>query len=129
MLATDVWRVARITVKKTTNPTPRMAPTNGEDKMIPQDITIQSAIEKVFWHGPTRVVCTTEGYAVAPRVAREKWGITPDIVFIREDGWTLGAPQSLELIAWAMWEREWIAYARRPDGAAHPISEYIQISR
>src|SRR5262245_59247353 len=45
-----------------------------------------------------RVVIDELGGAVNPRRASEM-GVTPDVVFIRNDGWVLGAPARLESVA------------------------------
>jgi len=60
--------------------------------------------------GPTRVVINSEGEATSP--ARAK--IDSDVVFIRNDGWTLGAPSRFEEVARQMWADMWIGVSRRP---------------
>lgn len=40
--------------------------------------------------------------------------LQPVIIFIRDDGWMLGAPAGLEQAARRMWAKEWIAVIRKP---------------
>lgn len=58
--------------------------------------------------GPDRVLIGADGTAVPPRRAREEYGIVPDVVFVRNDGWSLGAPIELRVAAYGLWEDEWI---------------------
>lgn len=48
-----------------------------------------------------RIVINKEGEAVTMKRAREM-GILPLIVFIRNDGWMLGAPLEFEKVAYEM---------------------------
>ena len=72
-----------------------------------------------------RVITDDEGTGQAPRRAAEK-GISPEVVFLRKDGWTLGAPRQYESIAYDMWSDEWTHFSR--DGKTwKPISEYFLV--
>lgn len=71
---------------------------------------------------PGRVLVSADGTAVPPQRAREEHGVLPDIIFIREDGWALGAPQGLEKEAFALWP--WKSFVRRPSYVVRPIREY-----
>jgi hypothetical protein len=65
--------------------------------------------ETVEETGPNRIVVNKEGYATNQRRARECFGIdTPDVIFIRYDGWCLGAPLKFEDIAFKSWEGDWL---------------------
>lgn len=69
-----------------------------------------SEIYKWVFLCPTRVVISAEGDAVAPHIAAQQADPKKiDIVFVRDDGWTLGAPQEYEKIAESMWVGEWMA--------------------
>lgn len=57
--------------------------------------------------GPNRVVINLEGEATSPSRAAQK-GIYPEVIFIREDGWSLGAPAHLEEAARQLWPDEWV---------------------
>jgi hypothetical protein len=68
---------------------------------------------------PRRVVIDAEGAAVSP----SRTELKPDIVFIRDDGWTLGAPASLATVAYETWADYWVSFF---DGSAiRPIAEYV----
>jgi len=58
--------------------------------------------------GPRRVVINAHGEAVAPRHDEPY-----DIIFIRHDGWSLGAPRELAAIAEGMWADCWVAVMAR----------------
>jgi hypothetical protein len=72
---------------------------------------------------PRRVVVSGEGEAVLPYKAQQM-GVVPDVVFVRKDGWTLGAPARWEQLAYKMWADEWVLFMRIGDGKARPIAEY-----
>jgi hypothetical protein len=63
--------------------------------------------EKIMLY-PTRVVINTEGKAVPPERA-EEMGITWDVIYIRNDGWSLGASEDLAGVAYSLWAKEWVA--------------------
>lgn len=71
-----------------------------------------------------RVVINNEGEAVNPNRAETDHGITPDIVFIRNDGWTLGAPKQFKDIAYQMWQNDWEYFYNSTNKELHEISEY-----
>jgi hypothetical protein len=52
---------------------------------------------------PTRIIVNADGYARRP-----KPGDKIDVVFVRDDGWSLGAPRAFRNIAYQMWPREWV---------------------
>ena len=70
-----------------------------------------------------KVLIDGEGAAVTPARAREL-GVEVSVVFVRHDGWSLGAPRDLEDVAYRLWEREWVTFARRGQ-ALRPITEYV----
>ncbi len=57
---------------------------------------------------PFRVVINDQGYAVSPEEAKAD-GVIPDIIFIRDDGWSLGAPALLTDVAESLWKDKWVA--------------------
>lgn len=59
-----------------------------------------------FFDGFDRVVITRDGVAVPPHRA-SKLGIEPEVGFLRNDGWSLGAPKGFEMVAYRMWPGEW----------------------
>lgn len=74
---------------------------------------------------PTRVIVDDGGLGTTPEIAESQYGITPDIVFIRNDGWSLGAPFGFEGIAYRMWSDSWTRFCHRGDTQFTPISKYI----
>lgn len=76
-----------------------------------------------YLSGPNRVVVNEEGEAIPLKKAEEK-GITVDVVFVRKDGWTLGAPESLEMTAFSLWADEWTGFFRRPNREFQPIEKW-----
>lgn len=82
--------------------------------------TLENAVAEIKRSGPQRVLIDAEGGAVNSKRAREQYGVTPDIIFIRADGWTLGAPSYWEMNAERLWPDEWIGYLRRGDEVATP---------
>lgn len=62
---------------------------------------------------PVRVL-TNEGRAVSPR----RTTIQPDVIFVRNDGWSLGAPKHLEEVARSQWAGSWSErWTKRADGS------------
>lgn len=76
-------------------------------------LDLAKLVREIKENGPTRVVINSHGEATTPFIAKEK-GITPTVVFIRNDGWSLGAPAHFEGVAEDMWSDEWIAVMREP---------------
>ncbi len=62
--------------------------------------------------GPERVVYGYDGQATSAKRAREHFGVVPSIVFIRDDGWTVGAPEAFEVVAYNLWPDKWTWYYR-----------------
>jgi len=60
----------------------------------------------------SRVLVTREGCALPLRMAEKRYGVVPDIVFYRADGWSLAAPAELEEAAYALWKESWICFQR-----------------
>jgi hypothetical protein len=55
-------------------------------------------------NGPTRIVINEHGEAVAP----SRTTFPPDVIFVRHDGWSLGAPESLVATAERIWADCWV---------------------
>lgn len=86
--------------------------------------TRERAVADVMRAGPERVVFSAAGEATSSARARRFHNVIPDIVFIRADGWTLGAPTRFEDIAYRLWSDEWVGFMRRPNTFAQAMSEY-----
>ena len=78
---------------------------------------------KIKADGPKRVVVSPSGEAFPPPRARQECGAMPDIIFIRKDGWSLGAPRALAAVAEGMWADEWLGVIL-PAGTVKFYSEY-----
>jgi hypothetical protein len=85
---------------------------------------LEAFAEQLFTEGMDRVVINEQGEAVGPHKAQYQMGIVVEVVFIRKDGWTLGAPKELESVAHKLWADEWIGLVRKPDFNAMPITQY-----
>ncbi len=73
-------------------------------------IDLATVRERIKTHGPTRVVVSvTDGlYAVPPDAALRDYGIVADVVFIRNDGWSLGCRMWETGPTAALWAGEWV---------------------
>jgi hypothetical protein len=80
------------------------------NKIKAMNINLEAAVKRIMAHGPDH--------------AREQYNLNPEVIFIRNDGWTLGAPRGLEWIAFQQWAGEWIGFLRKPDREAHPMTDY-----
>ena len=69
------------------------------------------------WHGEMcRIqelfLINESGNAVNPILADNQYNIGPDVVFVRNDGWKLGAPIQFAEVAHRMWENNWKYFYR-----------------
>jgi len=89
---------------------------------ISEDVTsyLQACVKNIMASGPSRVLIDATGTAVSSLRARRDHGVEPDVIFIRNDGWSLGAPWHLFGAAEAMWPDQWIGILRRPETEAEP---------
>jgi hypothetical protein len=67
--------------------------------------------------GPTRIVINSDGEAVPPNKDNIK---LIEVVFVRKDGWSLGAPFHLIEVARKMWDDEWVGVLMA--GYNNPVS-------
>ncbi len=88
-------------------------------------LALDAAVRTIKTHGPSRVVINHDGEALSPRRARELHSITPDIVFIRHDGWTLGAPYYLARAAYLLWRDQWFGVFVLPNDEPMPIADWL----
>lgn len=73
---------------------------------------------------PTRVIVDSDGMGVPSSRAFTEYKVAPDVIFIREDNWSLGAPSEFESVAFKMWEDYWTHFAYIKTGRWLPITEY-----
>ena len=83
--------------------------------------TIFKAIEKIKGSGPDRVLIPG-GEGIPYKKAREM-EIKIDVVFIRRDGWTLGASWDLRAEALKTWSDEFLAFVNWPELDPQEIEE------
>lgn len=78
------------------------------------NLKLERAAQDVLTNGPTRMLITPSTTVAVPTItARKDYGIVPTIVFLRHNGWTLGAPKHLEKEAEAFGKIDgWIAVMR-----------------
>lgn len=88
---------------------------------------IESIVDEILRHGPNRVVISARGEATTPGRAQQLH-IDSDVIFIRKDGWSLGAPQALAAVAEALWADEWFWILRRNAQRAwdHEAKPYVK---
>jgi hypothetical protein len=79
------------------------------------DITVDGAATAL-----RRVVVDREGYAVSPTEAVERYGVhSVAVIFVRNDGWTLGASKALAHVAHSIWDGHWGGFFA--EGDFYPI--------
>jgi hypothetical protein len=83
-------------------------------------------LDEVGQSNVNRVVINESGEATTLIRAAMDHGITPAIIFIKDDGWTLGAPKQFAAAAFELWPDCWTHYAQHPDWEIKEIREYIQ---
>lgn len=69
-----------------------------------------------------RVVVNADGLSYSMDRAEEA-GIVPTVGFKRADGWSVGAPDELEVVAHKLWSKWWTHFTRAPDWEWRPIRD------
>lgn len=88
-------------------------------------MSLEELAKRILKDGPRRVVVNVKGLATSPRKAWEVYGVKPDIVFIRNDGWSLAAPNYLAPTAFNLWPDEWLGFVHYSESnEPKPIWEY-----
>lgn len=57
--------------------------------------------------------------------AIDEYQMIPDVVFVRDDGWALGAPAHLEAAARYLWANRWVRVFRRVDGGWQQEGDHV----
>jgi len=83
---------------------------------------LQAAAARIIKDGPARVLINADGEAVPPSRAKSM-GIVPDVVLIRKDGWSLGAPPQFASVAVSLWKDEWVGFIKRGSRVAKPFNK------
>ena len=98
-----------------------MTPEKSRDH--PKSISFDAA-KKIARSTPNRVLINAEGEAISMKRALQQ-NIVADLIFVRNDGWSLGCPGRLEQAAYDLWKDEWILIYHVPSGACLPASFYL----
>lgn len=85
---------------------------------------LEKYVSRIMQFGPDGVVINVHGEATSSRRASRDHEVEPDVIFIRDDGWSLGAPHHLEDVAYKTWSDKWLGFMRRPARTARPIKDY-----
>ena len=72
----------------------------------------------------SRVVVNELGLSLRPSDAFFERNICARIIFVRSDGWSLGAPPEFEQVAYEQWPDCWTHFRVFPDFERLPICEY-----
>lgn len=99
--------------------------TISSDKLNVREILDQS-MDKIMSSGPDRVVINATGEAVSPARAACDHDCLPLVIFIRKDGWSLGAPLRFAAVAEALWMDAWVGIWRYP---AHDPRPYLRAAK
>ncbi len=71
-------------------------------------------LEGIAYNGPTRVVVSSDGEARSPMQAKKENDIESDIIFVRNDGWSLGTPNYFIRVAERMYAGDWVMVIHKP---------------
>lgn len=82
-----------------------------------------SIVRTVSSIGANRLMVSAEEAHPYTR-ARSQGHPVPAVVFVRDDGWTLGASTELSGAAFATWPDKWVGFVMTPGFTYHPIAEY-----
>ena len=75
---------------------------------------LQHCAAAVLKEGPSRVLISEQGDAVPMGSPFDTQGCVPEVIFIRDDGWSLGVPESLTHVAKKMWGSHWMGVVTLP---------------
>lgn len=92
------------------------------------NINLEAAVKRIAVHGPDRVIMDHSGYAVPPSIAAYRH-VSWDMIFIRDDGWSLATNADNQKYAFRLWKDHWthVMTFRNVEGnkpMVYPISEY-----
>jgi hypothetical protein len=86
---------------------------------------IDKALANIGKYGTDRVLTSPRGTSVPFKYAVEEFRITVELVFIRNDGWTLGCHRAHQSVAYQMWQDEWIAMIIKPEAEPRHIKDVL----
>lgn len=85
-------------------------------------IIVNNAGEAVSGGQYARIVCEAE--ANAGNNTLIPIDMSPYVMFIRGDGWVLGAARKFENVAYRMWQDEWVGFIKQPNEIVVDIIHY-----
>lgn len=91
---------------------------------LERQLVAQGHAERILERGPDRVMVDWTGRAYPARKALEK-GFLPDVIFIRDDGWSLGAPLRLARHAYDLWPDKWIGVLKHGETKPIPVKVFL----
>jgi hypothetical protein len=76
---------------------------------------ILETLRDIAYNGPTRVVVDSSGEVKPPIRAKRENGIESDVIFVSNDGWSLGAPIELCDVAEDIHDAvDWVVVIHKP---------------
>ncbi len=87
------------------------------------NIELQAFAASIILSSPMRVVINREGETASPKQALEM-GFDFEIVFVRRDGWSLGAIFELATVAEKLWPDEWVGVLIPPSREPIPYESW-----
>ncbi len=84
---------------------------------------VKSSLIHIAVRGPDRTMI--EEYEAKPtKIAKDMYDQEPVVVFIRGDGWSLGASKKLVHAAERIWRDKWAVVLTLPDGKIYGYQEW-----
>src|SRR5213082_2981308 len=78
--------------------------------------------------GPHAIMLTRNTFEALPIALQKNPDLTWDFIYIRNDGWSLGADFYLSHYAEALFAGQWIAVVRRGDKKPRPLRNVVDIA-
>ena len=88
---------------------------------------IEKGMASIASIGCDRVITTSDGGSVPYQNAINEYGIDVEIIFIRDDGWTLGCHRTKLSNAYPLWKDEWVAVLIKPMSDPLTIEYFLEI--
>ncbi len=88
---------------------------------------VDTAMRNIGQYGADRVITSSRGTSVPYSYAVDEFKIDVEMVFIRNDGWTLGCHRTHQSVAYGLWKEEWIAILIKPEDAPRRIEDALKI--
>jgi len=90
---------------------------------------IEETIEKIKRNGPDRVLVDEDGETVTPLTASIHYpDVKIEVIFIRKDGWSLGAHSDLIGQAYDLWADHWAFIWMLESNSVTTIEVFLEAS-